>query len=127
MLKHSPHHGVLLVNTNVMSTYATMTPLSVVLTRLKEKGYGRELTITKTGARLEGGEKTYGPEQLTIVKIYRFEGASDPADMAIVYAIQAADGERGFLLNAYGTYSDQDNPFYDTFIKDVAVDEVDAI
>lgn len=110
-----------------MSTYAAMTPLSVVLTRLKEKGYGRELTITETGANLEGKRGNYAPQQLTIVKTYRFEGASDPADMAVVYAIQTEDGEKAFLLNAYGTYSDQDNPYYDEFIKDVPADEVEDL
>jgi|SRR5690606_5234706 len=110
-----------------MSTYASMTPLSVVLTRLKEKGYGRELTITEEGARLEAGDRLYDPQQLTIIKVYRFEGVSDPADMSVVYAIQADDGEKGFLLNAYGPYSDQDNPYYDAFIKEVAVEEVEDI
>jgi len=104
-----------------------MTPLSVVLTRLKEKGYGQELTITEEGAQFEGGERQYSPKQLTIIKVYRFEGASDPADMSVVYAMQADDGERGFLLNAYGPYSDQDNPNYDAFIKDVPIDEVEDI
>lgn len=110
-----------------MSTYAAMTPLSVVLKRLEEKGYGRELTITEEGARLQDGHAIYSPQQLTVVKTYRFEGASDPADMSVVYAIQSDDGEKGFLLNAYGTYSDQDNPYYDEFIKDVPVNEVPDI
>lgn len=104
-----------------------MTPLSKVLNRLGEKGYGPELTINEAGARFEGGQEVYRPGQLTIVKTYRFEGASDPADMAAVYAIRADDGAQGFLLNAYGTYSDQDNPHYDEFIKGVAVDEVEDL
>ena len=106
-----------------MSTYETMTPLSVVLNRLKEKGYGRELTISEAGAHFEGEQQLYYPAQLTIVKIYRFEGASDPADMAVVYAVRAADSMQGFLLNAYGTYADEDNPYYNEFIKGVAVEE----
>src|SRR5690606_18679925 len=100
-----------------MSTYAAMTPLSVVLKRLDEKGYGSELTITEEGAHLQDSQKKYRPQQLTILKTYRFEGVSDPADMSVVYAIRSEDGEKGFLLNAYGTYSDQDNPYYDEFIK----------
>lgn len=100
-----------------------MTPLSRVITRLEEKGYGRELLITDEGAHFEAGERTYGPAQLTIVKIYRFEGESDPADMSVAYAIRSDDGQCGFLVNAYGTYSNQDNPYYDEFIRNVPVSE----
>ncbi|MGV3761428.1 hypothetical protein [Parapedobacter sp.] len=100
-----------------------MTPLSRVIVRLEEKGYGRELVITGKGARFEDGGQLYPPSQLTIVKVYRFEGESDPADMSVVYAIRSDDGRRGFLVNAYGTYSNQDNPYYDDFIRSVPVDE----
>lgn len=100
-----------------------MTPLSTVLERLREKGYGRELIITGEGAYFEETSDHYHPDQLTIVKVYRFEGESDPADMSVVYAIRADDGQVGYVMNAYGTYSDQDNPHYDDFIRGVAVDE----
>jgi len=100
-----------------------MTPIAAVMERLKEKGYGRELTITKDGACFEGRPNVYAPSQLTIIKVYRFEGESDPADMAVIYAVRADDGQVGYLLNAYGTYSDQDNPYYDDFIRNVPVKE----
>ncbi|PPL02118.1 hypothetical protein [Parapedobacter indicus] len=106
-----------------MSTSRSMTPLSVVLERLREKEYGRELIIKSEGAYFEGQPTVYQPSSLTIIKVYRFEGESDPADMSVIYAIRADDGQKGYLLNAYGTYSDQDNPFYDDFIRDVPVNE----
>ncbi|HET8578497.1 MAG TPA: hypothetical protein VFO18_15485, partial [Methylomirabilota bacterium] len=37
---------------------------------------------------------------------YRFEGVSDPDDMAIVYAIEGKGGIRGILADAFGVYSD---------------------
>lgn len=100
-----------------------MTPLSRVITRLEEKGYGRELQITEEAARFEDGGRLYTPAELTIVKVYRFEGESDPADMSVAYAIRSNDGQYGFLVNAYGTYSNQDNPYYDEFIRNVPVSE----
>lgn len=106
-----------------MNISKPMTPLSRVIVRLEEKGYGRELVITETGARFEEGGRMYSPAQLTILKVYRFEGESDPADMSVVYAIRSHDGQHGFLVNAYGTYSNQDNPYYDDFIRNVPVDE----
>jgi hypothetical protein len=61
-----------------MSTSASMTPLPVVLARLQDKGYGKEFVMEQDGAHLTGTGKVYRAKQLTIVKVYRFEGASDP-------------------------------------------------
>jgi len=107
-----------------MSTSASMTPLSQVMNKLAGRGYSEEINIKKEGALL--GKQTspiYQAKDLTIVRTYRFEGESDPSDMAILYAIETNDGKKGFLLNAYGTYSDQDAEYYDTFILDVPIDE----
>jgi len=93
------------------------------MVRLEEKGYGRELLITNEGARFEDDGRLYDPAQLSIVKVYRFEGESDPADMAVAYAIRSDDGQQGFLVSAYGTYANQDNPYYDDFIRSVPVNE----
>jgi hypothetical protein len=108
-----------------MSTSRSMTPLSVVLKRIADKGYGRELKISEDGARLDENGSVYSAGQLTIIKVYRFEGESDPGDMAVVYLVHTADEEKGFLMNAYGPYSDQDNPYYDDFVKEIPIDELE--
>jgi len=107
-----------------MSTSASMTTLSQVMTKLAGRGYSEEVKIKKEGATL-GTETSpvYQARDLSIVRTYRFEGESDPADMSVLYAIETNDGKKGFLLNAYGTYSDQDTEYYDTFILDVPIDE----
>lgn len=102
-----------------------MTTYSQVLNRLPAKGYGNELKINRAGACFDGSSILYKPEQLKIVKVYRFEGESDPADMAVIYLIHSESDEKGFILNAYGTYSDQDNPYYDEFIKRVPIEEIE--
>src|SRR3989454_1325822 len=38
--------------------------------------------------------KTFAAQQLMIVEHHRFEGASDPDDMSVVYGIEATDGDR---------------------------------
>jgi hypothetical protein len=40
------------------------------------------------------------------MKIYRFEGESNPDDSAVVYAIETIDGIKGTLTDAFGIYSD---------------------
>ena len=104
-----------------------MTPLSVVMNRLTEKGYGREFKIDEEGAVLDGSSRHYQPSQLKIVKIYRFEGESDPGDMAVLYAVESDDEEKGMILNAYGTYSGQDQTSYDEFILAVPIEERDEM
>lgn len=108
-----------------MSTSKSMTTYSEVLNQLPAKGYGKELKIEKSGAKFDEGIDIYQPEQLKIVKMYRFEGESDPSDMAIIYLLHSDTGEQGFILNAYGTYSDDDNPYYNEFIKGVPIAEID--
>jgi hypothetical protein len=58
--------------------------------------------------------KRIRPEDVTIVEYHRFEGASNPDDMSVVYVIETADGRRGTLVDAYGTYT---NPKVDTFVQ----------
>jgi hypothetical protein len=41
-----------------------------------------------------------------IVDVYRYEGNSDPADEAAVYAIRSKDGHKGVLVTGYGISSE---------------------
>jgi hypothetical protein len=48
----------------------------------------------------------FRPEDFQIVDIYRYEGNSDPADEAAVYAIESKSGLKGILVTGYGASSD---------------------
>lgn len=109
-----------------MSTSRSMTPLSVVLNQLSKKGYGREFKIKEQGAYLDDVEGAYNSSQLRIIKVYRFEGESDPGDMAVIYAIETEDDQKGFIIDAYGPYADQDNPYKEEFIKEVEINELEG-
>jgi hypothetical protein len=100
----------------------TMTTLSTVLNKLKAQGMDNEFVITKNGFT-PGNGIYYRPEDLTIIKTYRFEGESDPADSSIVYIIQTRDGLTGYSIDAYGAYSTHDELNYDDFIKRIPVEE----
>ena len=62
--------------------------------------------------------KTFRADEVTIRGYQQFEGASDPDDMAIVYAIESLDGTRGSLVDAFGVYS---NPTVSAFLRHVPV------
>jgi hypothetical protein len=94
-----------------------MTTLSEVLEQLRIKNFDNEFRWTSEGFSAGKG-KTYQPEELSIVKIYRFEGMTDPADMSILYIIKANDGLIGYSIDSYGVYSDHDNEEgYNNFIR----------
>jgi hypothetical protein len=62
--------------------------------------------VARAGAlQLADGNRAFRPGELVIRGHQRFEGASDPDDMAIVYAIEAADGTKGTLVDAFGVYA----------------------
>lgn len=81
--------------------------LDACLRKMVDEGYSGNFKATSAGrlCHLET-DKTYPPNQISIVNFYRFEGASNPDDNAILYVIQTADGTKGTLVDAYGAYAD---------------------
>ena len=66
--------------------------------------------------------RSFAAEELSIVEHHRFEGASDPGDMAVVYAIESRDGIRGVLVDAFGVYA---NPKLGEFLRKVRIRETE--
>ncbi|SKA18492.1 hypothetical protein [Sediminibacterium ginsengisoli] len=98
-----------------------MTTLTRVLERLKERNMDLEFRWSPEGFST-GDQNFYQPGELEIIRVFRFEGITDPADMCIVYLLLACDGRIGYSLNAYGAYSDHDDEEgYDNFIRLVPV------
>ena len=100
-----------------------MTSLAAVLEKLRLRNQDNEFKMTEEGFTAGKG-KYYNPEDLVIIKTYRFEGESDPADSSILYVIEANDGMIGYSTDAYGAYSNQDDK-YDEFIRQVKVEDRD--
>ncbi|MEO6315240.1 MAG: hypothetical protein ABIO53_09845 [Chitinophagaceae bacterium] len=46
---------------------------------------------------------------MKIVETYRFEGETDPADEAVLYAIIADGIHKGIFVNAYGVYANSES------------------
>jgi len=106
---------------NMQDTKTEMTTLSSILEKLRLKKIDNEFRWSPEGFTAGKG-KVYTPDQLTILKTYRFEGESDPSDMEILYIIKANDGLIGYSIDAYGMYSNhEDEGGYDNFIRQIPI------
>jgi hypothetical protein len=88
--------------------------------RLLQEGYTHTFKATEEGLCCLETSKIYKPEEMLLVNYFRFEGISDPSDNSILYAIEAADGTKGTLIDAYGAYSDAN---VENFMKKVKIEE----
>lgn len=105
-------------------TPGEMTTLSAVLEKLRIKKQDNEFRMSAEGFGIGNG-KFYTPDQLKIIKTYRFEGPSDPSDSSVVYVIEAENGLIGYSMDAYGVYSDHEDDGYDDFIRKIPMEERD--
>lgn len=104
-----------------MDVLHEMTTLSEVMEILRSTKCDNEFHMTSKGFTVNE-QKFYKPADLRILKVYRFEGPSDPADMAILYLIKAEDGLVGFNLAPYGLYgNDEEVLGYNNFLRQVEV------
>ena len=93
-----------------------MKTLAACLNKVVKEGYTENFKVTEEGLKSLETEKIYQPDQIHIVNFFRFEGASDPSESAILYVIETNNGAKGSLTDAYGMYADPD---IDKFIKAV--------
>ena len=86
--------------------------------KLNKDGFTQDFNVVDGRLQTIGHDsnKSYTPEEVTIVDFYRFEGESNPDDTSILYAIEANDGAKGTIASAYGVYADTDT---DDFLKQV--------
>lgn len=98
---------------------AQMTTLSSIMEKLRLKKMDNEFRWTPEGFTVNKA-KPYQPEELQIIRVYRFEGDSDPGDSSVLYILEANDGLIGYSLDAYGAYSNHDDEEgYDDFIRKI--------
>ena len=72
---------------------------------LKERGYTIDFNLEADHISCDSGKLR--PADFEITEVYRFEGNSDPADEAVVYAIESKDGRKGVLVNGFGISADE--------------------
>ena len=80
--------------------------LAGTIAQLARRGFTESLSVVGDRLRAFETRKTFLPEDVVIREFRRFEGVSDPDDMAILYAIETRTGVRGTIADAFGVYAD---------------------
>lgn len=87
---------------DILKHLGEMTTLSEVMNHLSKEGYTFDFNIAAKSGDTQNPIADH-PENFLIDKFYRFEGASDPEDESILYAISSTDGKiKGLLVDGYG-------------------------
>lgn len=85
-----------------MYTYDTV---SEAVNGLKQRGYRIDFNLREDCIICpKNGRLT--PDEFIITEVHRYEGQSDPADEAVVYAIESRHGDKGVLVNGFGVSAD---------------------
>jgi hypothetical protein len=79
---------------------------AIAIDELARRGFTDGYRIVEGGLQVLTSGKLLRPQDLVIREVYRFEGVSDPDDMAVVYAIESTTGAQGALIDAFGVYAD---------------------
>ncbi|QPH38598.1 phosphoribosylpyrophosphate synthetase [Pedobacter endophyticus] len=81
--------------------------LSQTINGLKKDGYPIDFSVLKDNLVCQGNVDTFAPEDFKIDKTFRFEGATNPGDESILYAISSVKHDlKGILINGYGISAD---------------------
>jgi hypothetical protein len=83
-------------------------PVSKAIEELRLKGYTLDFNLEENCISCKDGK--FAAEDFEITEVYRYEGATDPADEATVYGISSANGIKGILVSTPGAYSDAVSP-----------------
>lgn len=103
-----------------------MTTLSQVMAKMAKRGITKEYRMNEQcEMKFDNSEKNYRPEELTIIKSYRFEGDSNPDDNAVLYIVSDQEKNIGMILDSYGADSNYPGEEFDAFMRDIPVNESD--
>ena len=86
-----------------METFETLTE---VIQDLRIRGYRYDFNLHPERIECAAMNLYLHPSEFHVDEIYRFEGANNPDDSSVLFAIQSATGIKGILVDAYGAYSE---------------------
>ena len=86
-----------------MKSYDTLTE---AIEGLRKDGFTQDYNLKSDRLHCQPDNIELRPADFDIVDVYRFEGMTDPGDETVLYAIEAKNGNKGVLVDAYGVYSE---------------------
>lgn len=86
-----------------MQSYETLTE---AIEGLRQQGFTQDYNLKPDHLHCQPDNIELRPADFDVVDVYRFEGMTDPGDESVLYAIEAKNGNKGVLVDAYGAYSD---------------------
>ena len=87
-----------------MQAYYT---LSETMEALRREGYVEDFNLREDCIECREGQFKVFADEFQIDEFFRFEGPTDPADEAILYAISSENHQiKGLLVNGYGMYTE---------------------
>lgn len=88
--------------------YQDIPTLSQTMADLKKQGYTTDFNLGTQCISCNEKELELFPNDFQIDEVHRFEGASNPDDNAILYAISSEKfSVKGLLVNGYGISADE--------------------
>lgn len=91
------------MNDDVRGANEEHSTLVDVIRDWKAAGFGADLFVAGGVLHCRQCHETHRPEEAEIVHVARFEGASDPDDEAVAFALRCVHcATRGILVAAYG-------------------------
>ncbi len=87
-----------------MKSYDTVTE---AVNDLKARGFNINFNLAFDKLICLEDNLCLNPNEFEIVEVHRFEGATDPADEDVVYAVESKDEKtKGVVTSAFGLYVD---------------------
>ncbi len=89
--------------------------LSEAISDLKSKGYDEDLNLKQNCIECRAKNYEILANEFEVNQMYRFEGATNPDDSSILFAISSDKYDlKGLLVDAYGVYG---NPLTSEMIQ----------
>ena len=74
---------------------------------LESQGFEEQIILGQHGLRCVGCDTNHEIDRAEVLRVYRFEGASDPDEQAVVYGLRCPScGALGTLVSNYGADAD---------------------
>lgn len=90
-----------------MENKEELTSMVYILNKLRSEGFKQDFRVEDGHLYTLDSKQSFTPDQVQVVNFYRFEGETNPDDMAILYVLETSSGARGTITDAYGPYADE--------------------